>query len=201
MHFVPMTAVAFPFGSATGAPRDSLSGRYSWHWIPLELGLGAKLSEHVYLGAYFNLGVGWEGTDSATEARCESGDDIEDDVSCSSASGRGGIEVRYTFTPAESATGWVGYGIGGTAASQTISDEGRYREVSTASGIEIARLTGGLDFRAKRGFGLGPYAMLSIGRFVSQKTEIKNVVSHSGSIADPTLHAWLGVGLRMVVFP
>jgi hypothetical protein len=86
-------------------------------------------------------------------------------------------------------------------ASETISDEGRYRETSTASGIELARLSGGLDFRVKRGFGLGPFALLSIGRFGNQRTEIKNVVSHSGSIDDPALHAWLCLGLRMVVFP
>lgn len=201
MHFVPMTAVAFPFGSATGAPRDSLSGRYSWHWIPLELGLGAKLIDHLYVGAYFNFGVGWEGNDPDTERHCEAGSDLEDDVSCSSVSARGGIEVRYTFTPADAMTGWVGYGIGGTVASQTISDEGRYREVSTASGIELARLTGGLDFRVKRGFGLGPYAMVSIGRFLHQTTEIRNEVVSSASVDDPSLHAWLCLGLRMVVFP
>lgn len=201
MHFVPMTAVAFPFGSATGASRDALSGRYSWHWIPLELGMGAKITEQLYVGAYFNFGVGWEGNDSDTKSRCEAGDDLDDDVSCSSVAARGGVEVRYTFTPAEAATGWVGYGIGGTFASQTISDEGRYREVSTASGIELGRLSGGLDFRVKRGFGLGPYAMVSIGRFLHQRTEIKNTVVHSGSIDDPALHAWLCLGLRMVVFP
>ena len=201
MHFVPMTAVAFPLGSASGAARDSLSGRYSWHWVPLELGMGAKVIENLYVGAYFNFGVGWEGSDTDTKRRCEAGDDFEDDVSCSSVSARGGIEVRYTFAPAEPFTGWVGYGIGGTLASQTISDEGRYREVSTASGIELARLTGGLDFRLKRGFGLGPYAMLSIGRFLHQKTEIRNDVVDSSGIDDPSLHGWVCLGLRMVVFP
>jgi len=201
MHFVPLTGVAFPFGSASGAPRDLLSGRYGWHWVPLELGLGAKVIDRVYVGAYFNLGVGFEGSDTEVKAHCEAGDDVEDDVSCSSVSGHGGVEVRYTFTPAEAFSGWVGYGIGATFASQTISDEGRYREETTASGIELARLSGGLDLRPKRGFGLGPYAIVSIGRFSHQRTEIQNQPTFSGKIDDPALHAWVCLGLRLVVFP
>jgi hypothetical protein len=201
MHFVPLTGVAFPFGRATGAPGDWLSGRYGWHWVPLELGLGAKIIDELYVGAYFNFGVGGEGNDPDTAARCEAGHDVSDDVSCSSTSVHGGVELRYTFTPSDVASGWVGYGIGATAATQTISDAGRYREVTSASGIELARLSGGVDFRVKRGFGLGPYAVVSIGRFSHQRTELRNATTYSGSIQDPSFHAWLCLGLRMVVFP
>lgn len=201
MHFVPLTAVAFPFGDASSAPRDSLAGRYSWHWVPLELGLGAKVIDSLYVGAYFNFGVGWEGNDPDTRARCSAGDDLEDDVSCSSTSLHGGIELRYTFTPAEASSGWIGYGIGGTTATQIISDEGRYREVSTASGVELARLSGGFDFRVKRGFGLGPFGVISVGRYTHQRTSLRNVVTYSGTLDDPSFHAWLCLGLRMVVFP
>jgi hypothetical protein len=201
MHIVPFTGVAFPFGRASDAPRDSLSARYSWHWIPLELGLGAKIIDELYLGAYFNVGAGWEGSDSHTESRCEAGYGVDDDVSCSSVSVHGGIELRYTFTPAEPLSGWVGYGVGATSVTQSISDAGRYDESNTAQGIEFARLSGGLDFRVKRGFGLGPYALVSVGRFVHQRTEIRNDVTFSGAIPDPALHAWLALGLRIVVFP
>ena len=202
MHIVPFTGVAFPFGQATNAPRDSLSSRYSWHWVPLEIGLGAKVLDELYLGVYFNAGVGWEGSDVSTEARCEAGETVlDDDVSCSSVSFHGGVELRYTFTPADALSGWIGYGVGATSASQTISDAGRYREVTTAQGFELARLSGGLDFRVKRGFGLGPYALVSIGRFEHQRTEIQNKVTFSGAVDDPAFHVWLGVGLRIVVFP
>jgi hypothetical protein len=201
MHFVPLTAVVFPFGSATGARGDSLSNRYGWQWMPLELGLGAKITEELYLGPYLNVGVGGEGSDLRTEGRCESGDDVIDDVSCSAVSVRLGVEVRYTFTPAEQMSGWVGYGFGYTVGSQTISDEGRYSETSTARGLELARLTGGLDFRLTRGFGLGPYAMASIGRYTSLRTEIRNTETATRDISDPAVHAWLGLGLRMVIFP
>jgi len=201
MHFVPLTAVLFPFGDATAGRGDSLNSRYGWQWMPLELGLGAKLIDSLYLGGYLNVGVGWEGSDLRTEAHCEAGNDAVDDVSCSAVSTRLGLELRYSFTPAESMNGWIGYGIGMTTGSQTISDAGRYSETSTAQGIELARLTGGLDFRASRGFGLGPFALVSLGRYTHQKTEINGVVTSSGSIDNPALHAWVSVGLRMVIFP
>jgi len=201
MHFVPLTGVLFPFGGATSGRGDSLSSRYGWQWMPLELGLGAKLIDSLYLGGYLNVGVGWEGSDLRTEAHCEAGNDAVDDVSCSAVSTRLGLELRYSFTPAESMNGWIGYGIGMTTGSQTISDAGRYSETSTAQGIELGRLTGGLDFRASSGFGLGPFALVSLGRYMHQKTEINGVVTSSGSIDNPALHAWVSLGLRMVIFP
>ena len=199
MHFVPLTAVLFPFGSATGARGDSLSNRYGWQWLPFEVGLGAKLTDELYLGPYLNVGVGGEGSDLRTESRCEAGDDVIDDVSCSAVSVRMGIEARYTFTPAEQMSGWLGYGFGYTVGSQTISDEGKYSETSTSRGLELARLTGGLDFRLTRGFGLGPYAMASIGRYSTLRTEIRNTETATRDINDPAVHVWVGLGLRMVI--
>lgn len=201
MHFVPLTAFAVPFGDATGARRDSLSGRYSWHWVPLDLGLGAKILDELYLGAYVSVGVGYEGSDSKTTSRCEAGNDVEDDVSCSSVSVHAGIEARYAFAPADSINGWVGYGFGITRATQSISDIDRYRESTTVQGLDLARLSGGLDFRAKRGFGLGPYGTVAIGQYMHTRTEISDEVTFSGDIQDKSVHAWVSLGLRMVVLP
>lgn len=201
MHVVPFTAFAVPFGDATGARRDSLSGRYGWQWVPLDLGLGAKIIEELYVGAYVTVGVGYEGSDSRTERRCEAGQDVDDDVSCSSTTVHAGIEARYSFTPAESLNGWVGYGIGITTANQTISDEGRYRESTTARGLDFARLTGGLDFRPKKGFGLGPYAVVALGRYLHTRTEIREDVTFSGEIDAKAFHGWASIGLRFVVLP
>ncbi|RYZ10284.1 MAG: hypothetical protein EOO73_01540 [Myxococcales bacterium] len=201
MHFVPLTAFSVPLGNASGARRDSLGGRYGWQWVPIELGLGAKVIEELYIGAYLSLGVGYEGSDSRTAARCEAGNDFEDDVSCSSTTVHAGIEARYNFEPAESLNGWFGYGFGMTSGNESVSDSGRYRESTTARGLDVARLSGGLDFRAKRGFGLGPYAILSIGRYLHTRTEVREDVTFSGDIDRKSFHAWLSLGLRMVVFP
>ena len=97
--------------------------------------------------------------------------------------------------------GFIGYGVGITSGSQTISDAGRYSETSTARGVDYARLSGGLQFRPTRGFGLGPFAVASIGRYTHQRTEINGVVTYSGDLPDRAFHAWLMLGLRMVIFP
>ncbi len=201
MHFVPLTAMSFPFGSATGERSDSLSSRYSWQWVPFDIGLGAKLIDELYVGGYLNLGVGYEGSDLKTEKRCEAGDDLGDDVSCSSVNVHAGLEVRYTFAPAESASGWLGYGVGITAATQSISDAGQYKETSAVQGIDWARISGGLDFRFSRGFGMGPFGVFHVGRYTHQRSEMRDVATFAGDIADPAFHAWLTVGLRMVIFP
>ena len=201
MHIVALTALAFPFGAATGRRSDALSARYGWQWVPFEIGLGAKVIDELYVGAYLNVGVGAEGSDLITERHCESGNDIEDDVSCSSVTVHAGLEARYSFMPTESMNAWVGYGAGVTTASQHISDTGRYDETSAARGIDFARLSGGLDFRFKRGFGLGPFALISVGRYSHERTTINNIVTFSGDIDDPALHTWVSVGMRMVIFP
>lgn len=201
MHLVPLVAMSFPFGSATGERGDSLGARYSWQWVPFDIGLGAKVIDELYVGGYLNLGVGYEGSDLRTEDRCEAGGDVGDDVSCSSVNVHAGLEVRYTFAPAESATGWLGYGVGITAATQSISDAGRYEETSTVQGIDWARISGGLDFRFSHGFGMGPFGVFHVGRYTHQRTEMLDVATFSGDIADPAFHAWLTVGLRMVIFP
>ena len=201
MHLVPLTAVAFPFGAATAGRGDALSARYGWQWVPFEIGRGAKVMEELYVGAYLNFGVGAEGSDRTTARHCEAGNDIDDDVSCSSVTVHAGFEARYSFMPAESMNAWLGYGVGVTTASQSISDAGRYDESSTAQGIDFARLSGGLDFRFGRGFGLGPFAVVSIGRYNHQRTTINNVVTFSGDIDDPDMHAWVSLGLRMAIFP
>lgn len=201
MHLVPMAAIAFPVLDATDEPGDSLSARYGWQWMPFEIGLGGKIIEPLYIGGYLNVAVGSEGDDRHTERHCESGNDVSDDVSCSGTSVHLGLELRYAFTPADSLSGWVGYGFGYTAGVQTISDEGRYSETSTAQGFELARLSGGLDVRAARGFGFGPFAVISVGRYVHRRTTINNDVTFSGEIEEPTQHAWLSAGLRLVFFP
>jgi hypothetical protein len=201
MHFVPLVGALIPLGSATGGRGDTMDARYSWQWMPLEIGLGAKIIDELYIGGYMNFGLGYEGSDERTSAHCNAGNDAIDDVSCSSFSFRAGLEVRYSFTPDDTINPWLGYGFGFTSASQYISDAGRYAETSTAQGLELARITGGLDFRLKRGFGLGPYAMVSLGRYTHERTEINNVSVSSADIASPAVHGWLAFGLRLVAYP
>lgn len=201
MYVTPVATVSFPMGDASGAKGDQLSARYGWQWVPLDIGLGAKVLDPLYIGAYLDLGVGSEGSDSKTEGRCEAGDGVEDDMSCSSVTMHAGFEAQYAFSPAKSMSGWVGYGAGINMGSQSISDAGRYSETTTASGVDYARVSGGLSLRLTKGFGLSPFGMVTIGEYLHTRTQIHNITKFSGAIDDKALHAWLTLGLRVVIFP
>lgn len=195
-HF--RTGVSIPGGRATGDPGDKLARRYAWQ-IPFAIDLGAKVTRSVFVGGYLQLGFGAEGSDARVEALCDDDDsDFENDVSCSVVSARLGVEAQYHFQPASDLNPWLGYGIGLEIDSQSLSDTTGYREMNTATGITWAQLSGGLDFRNAVGF--GPYAELSIGRFMQTRTRVGDFES-TVSIDDRAFHVWTTLGLRLVVRP
>ena len=195
------TGLSFPVGDATSAPGDSLGARYAWQ-VPLAFDIGAKIGPSFFLGAYLGFGFGAEGSDVRVEDLCDDDDDdLENDVSCSAITIRFGFEAQYHFMPGERMNGWVGYGAGWESATETITDRAQgYSESATAHGFTYASLSGGLDFRSKT-VGAGPYAEVALGRFTRQTTEVDNIEAAKGDISDPAWHAWISVGLRMVLFP
>jgi hypothetical protein len=55
--------------------------------------------------------------------------------------------------------------------------------------------------RLSRGFGMGPFAVASLGRYLKQETTINGYETSSGSIDDQAFHCWLMLGYRLVIFP
>jgi hypothetical protein len=196
------TGLTFPAGRASGASGDALGARYAWQW-PFELGLGAKPSEHVYVGGYFVFGLGAEGSDSRVARACVDKDnDLNNDVSCSAYSLHAGIEARWTFSPDRRTTPWLSYGAGPTLASQNIDDRPSARsETTTVTGWDFARVGLGLDLRAARAVGLGPYVGVAFGRYLHTKTEVNGVTTYDGAIDQAAWHSWISVGARIVLFP
>ena len=195
------TGLSFPVGEASGAPQDALGARYAWQ-VPLALDIGAKIGPSIFVGVFFHIGFGGEGSDTLVEALCNDDDeDLENDVSCSVITLRLGLEAQYHFMPAERLNPWLGYGAGFESASQTIRDTAHgYAETHTASGLTYAQIGGGFDFRSKV-FGAGPYAEVALGRFAKSTTEVDGIETDSGDITDSAWHAWVSLGLRMVLFP
>ena len=194
------TGVAFPLGKATQAPGDSLASRYSWQW-PLQIDLGAKVTQHVHVGGYFTLAFGAEGDDAAIEQYCDDDDaDLENDIGCSAVGFRLGVQGQYHFRPDQTVNPWLGYGLGLEATTQVLQDTPRgYEESTTSSGITYAKLDAGLDFRLP--VGLGPYLEVAFGRFTKSSTRINGDSTFSGSIDERAWHAWFTLGVRLVVFP
>jgi hypothetical protein len=189
-------------GDATGAPGDDLRARYGVQ-IPFMLDIGAKFWPNLYLGVYMGFGIGSEGADDRVEDLCEDNDsDGENQIECSAATLRVGIEGRYYFAPAASLDPWLAYGIGIEAASQRIADHPRNRsEETTATGIEFARLGAGFDWRAGRVFGIGPLFEVAAGRYTNTRTEVNGQTVYKGAIEEGAVHAWLTLGMRGVFFP
>lgn len=192
-----------PMGRATGAPGDDLAARYSWQFLLLDLGLGAKVSESTYVGGYFGLGLGFEGSDARVERACDDNDQtLDNEISCSAASIYLGVEARHSFGPAESLNPWVGYGIGVAMAEQGIHDRVRgRREDTTLGGIDWARISAGLDFRPGRVSGLGPALTVGLGRYDRTRTTVNGKETFDGPVEDKSLHAWVSLTLRWVVLP
>jgi hypothetical protein len=192
--------VMVPFGAATSAPGDNLRDRYSTQ-MALLVDLGAKLGPSFYLGAYLGLSLGSEGADTRVEKACDD-DGNGNRVGCSSSTLRAGLALRYSFAPAARANPWIGYGFGWTQAEQSIDDElNNRRESTSVSGLELARLALGVDFRLSHAFGLGPELVGAFGRYSSTTTEVDGVQSSSHDIKDTAIHTWLTLGLRLVLFP
>lgn len=196
------TGASFPLGNATGAPGDSLSRRYAWQ-APLRLDLGAKLTDAIYAGVYLGFATGAEGSDVNVEAYCEDDDsNLSDDVSCSAHTVRLGVEGRYSFTPGERWSPWLGYGAGIETATEQLDDQrARYRETTTVYGYTLAKISAGMDYRAGSVVGVGPFGEFAAGTFTQTVTEVNDEVRFDGEIEDPAWHFWLTLGVRMVLFP
>jgi hypothetical protein len=191
---------SFPFGDATGELGDQLSARYAWQF-PLSLEVGAKPTESIYVGGYLGVAFGAEGDDPRTENYCRDNDtNITNDIACSSMSMQLGLEARYSFTPAKRWNPWLAFGAGYEMSSEEIEDRAaNYREEQSVSGVTVAKLSGGVDFRG--GVGVGPFLDLAIGRFLDSRTEVDGEETFSGTIDEQAFHAWLTLGIRGVVNP
>ncbi len=191
-----------PSGRASGASGDTLAGRYSSQF-PLIFDLGAKVSERVFVGGYLHFGFGTNGSDATVERQCTDRDNnLDNNIRCGAFGFHMGVLAQYSFAPAAKVDPWIGYGIGFETGTESIDDTvvGR-SEQTTSSGLELARLAGGVDFRLGKAIGLGPFAAMDIGRFTHTRTDVNGKTTYDGSIADPAVHWWISLGARFVLFP
>jgi hypothetical protein len=194
--------LALPVGLASGARGDALNERYASQFV-FETELGAKATDALFVGGYFGFGLGAEGRDERIESFCDDNNsDGENDIECSVVSLRLGVTARWSFSPGESINPWLAYGIGFESQSQSINDRvARRRETTIASGLEFARLSGGLDWRPGKTFGMGPLLEASFGSFTKTSTEVNGEATFEGDVEDSAVHTWVTLALRGVFFP
>lgn len=194
---------AFEMGARAGVSYplgDSISGKALADQVgpsfPLTFELGVRL-----LGRYELALVGQYalGTISSTNASgCYTGNNA-----CSSSVGQVGLEFLYHPLGLVKVDPFVGVGFGyeWLLARATIS--GKNNDLAV-SGWNWVVLQTGVEFGVSNLFRIGPYALLSVGQYQnSSYTVIVGGVPMSGTspIANPAVHLWLSVGVRLVLLP
>jgi hypothetical protein len=190
----------FPLGEASGAAADDLSRRYAWQ-IPFLLDVGGRFARSFFVGGYLGFGIGSTGSDARVDAACNDDDDNgKNDIACSAASFRIGVELEYSFAPDQRLNPWIGYGIGFEGASASIKDDyAGLDESDSSTGITFADFKAGFDLRHKVGF--GPFIDLALGQYRQTTTDLGGRGKYRYTIEERALHAWLTLGLRFVVNP
>jgi hypothetical protein len=171
-EFAVRVAYAIPMGDITedNSLSDAVSGG-----IPLQLDLGYRVDNHLFIGGYGSYLIGFEG-------------DNCDDIDCDSPSGmRIGGEIIYNILPVtHSFSPWIGAGIGYEWLWQSAGGID-----ATARGMEFFNVQLGVDFRVGRYMRVGPYGLFALGQY--SKASLDDV---SSDIDNKGTHEWIHLGVK-----
>jgi len=171
-----------PFGAIS--PGDTLD-QIGDHEIPIALDAGYMVSKHLLLGVYGQYGL--------------IGGNCDPSSSCSVHDIHVGIEGQYHFEPGKPIDPWVGLGVGYESLSYSASSGADTRSLRF-SGVELARVQVGVDFKLADAFTLGPVLSGSIDESSRLHFESKgngfppNAGDEDVQSARP--HGWLTIGVK-----
>jgi hypothetical protein len=185
------TGIALPSGSLTGQSGTGLSTAFKAQ-VPIFLELGAKVTPSIFLGGFASLGFGGAGNDFRTANGCT----ISANRSCLATSFHIGVELQYHFQPDARMNPWVGLGLGYESATASASGAGIPSASYNVTGLQFLMLSGGLDFRLSRTFGIGPWLGLDLGQYGHE-----SINSVDANIQNSALHEWFSLGVRGVLYP
>ncbi len=168
---------AFGTGDVLGDQFGTLSmSDYTKAQIPIQVDLMFHVIPGLSVGPYFSYGFGQNGGMLDDSCRATG-------LDCSTSVIRFGGQATYTLPPPLPV--WVGAGIG--YEWNRLDASGTH---STVRGFELLNLQGGIDFMATPVFRVGPFIMLSLGRYDSGD------LSDFGSIQSEKMHQWIEIGFR-----
>jgi hypothetical protein len=133
---------------------------------------GYRLSQSVFVGAYFQYGFVSTRYLASAEARDT----------------RLGVECIYSFMPDALFGPWVGFGVGYEWAKLPVGNSG----IRSLKGFDVNLQFGGdytlrIGYASEAKFSLGPFAALSFGKYTDYD---------DGAIANASGHQWLILGVR-----
>jgi len=158
--------------------------------VPIIVDIGGKVIPQLFIGGYFGLGFG--GVTGVNKSNC----DLTNQA-CVAVSLNLGFEAQYHILPAGAVNPWLGYGIGLESLAYSVATSNNSTQTASLAGFNFARLSGGVDFRINRTFGVGPFVEYSLAKYTSandgnQDVDIKDITA---------THGWLTIGARFVFFP
>ncbi|MEO8877861.1 MAG: hypothetical protein ABI461_19865, partial [Polyangiaceae bacterium] len=174
------TGYNIPMGNAASGLKmsDTFGGQ-----VPVIVDIGGKVHPNIFIGGYLGLGFGG----------C--GNELGSNTSCLSDSLTIGAEILFSILPRGRVNPWVGYGIG-LAASAIATNNGS----ASFGGYDLGHFMGGVDFRVSRGFGIGPFLDLGVGKYGTIR-ETVNGIDRTDENDDKTFHEWLLLGAKFTIFP
>src|SRR5262245_17343659 len=185
-----------------GAPpngTDQKLGDFVSGQLPLWLDAGYRLTGDIYLGAYFQYGIGVVNDDQRTGCRNANAD-------CSASDKRFGIMGRYHLPLAWPLSPWVGLGVGyewgNFSFIQAVNGTPNFD--SSWTGFEFANLQAGADYQIGRHVAVGPFMSVSFGQFrhVETTTTIGTVsTTDDVDLAKKSIHEWIMFGARIAFLP
>lgn len=180
-----------PMGDAEGVPGGRLA-RALGHQGNLLVDMGTAFTPAVTGGFYLGLGVG--GAGSAFERACD-----QDGADCNSVAFRAGVAVDVHPWADRRFSPRFGLGMG-------MVTEGSHAERATGErvslsykGLELARLSAGVDVRVSKQLTLGPTVDFTTGLYTT--VEANGAGGAAEGAVSGAMHHWLSFGLRLGVLP
>jgi hypothetical protein len=175
---------SLPLGDDAGKGLDEAFGLR----LPMSIDLGAFVFDGLYVGGFIGTSVG-------------SG--ISSDSNGPHGVLQLGLASEYLFAPDSALTPWVRYGAGYELSSLP-GGHGNY--FVDATGIELARITAGLEYRGNRGADArlhwDYYPSLYVDVVVTDYLKMSAVgPDASQANLDKAVHMWTSIGLRMAFMP
>ncbi len=182
-RFGGSVGAAFPYGSARSGSK--LSDGFA-ALFPFALDAGWQFDRRFYVGLYLAYARGVAG--GATGDACAQ-------LTCSLYGAAAGVAFEARFPLSPSIAPWGGYRAGWSAQETDITET--YGTQQTAfGGVDLANLSGGVDFRLARHFALGPYLGAGLSMYLYQVDALDGGGTKQ-SIASPTFHGWATLGARV----
>ncbi len=148
--------------------------------LPLQLDVGYRVLPRLTVGGYGSWGMAQVGS-------------VCSGASCSGSVVRAGVEGAWQFDRVLGLAPWAGAGAGYEWGGYEAKD-GADRLKVTSRGFEVS-VQGGADWQVREQLAVGPFVMVSAGRYGQIDVE-SPLGNSSGALPDVALHTWISVGLR-----